>query len=247
MNLKKLLTKTGVIIMAMSTITGLSGCNPVTQNRFKQAERLLNEKYGEVFLTESIGGSTIGSETYIAYSYLVSNPEVRVITYVEKDGKWIRDNYQIELVESELVNTFRQQFVERSITAEVAVYSGFTESKNNKAIFTYSELYEIDPKFYYLLFIMIDENDLGTVFSEKMYASFTDFLKKFEHFNGKFQIYIMPSDRFAESKGAMSQLYVFGSKFDTLTLNLRSIEVRISDGSIQLDLADFSKSLAGDQ
>jgi hypothetical protein len=113
----KFIKRSALLILAMITLLGVSGCMKESKSmsdgeeKANLAEKLLHEKYGKNFVVYSEGGSygTLTGDTFTVYAYEKKSPTVRFKADVAKDGTYMLDDFVSTKVSGKIETSISNQ------------------------------------------------------------------------------------------------------------------------------------------
>lgn len=246
MKYKQFFWRMGVIFMTISAGMGLASCNLITQNRAELASKLLQEKYNQEFETVIIGGSSIATTTFTAYSYLKTNPVIKVISFVDKDGESINDNFNIASVKYELYQYLKDQMKNSDFDFEIIVYSQFYPSETSNTDLTFQEWYLLNPNIHYQFFIFIADGDNSLQNVIKIYESFQTFLYKYNYFYGRLRVYLVEKEQYSSTVKTLNDTYYYDTNFFDLIKDYTKYQLEVDNGVSSKTLDQFVISENGD-
>lgn len=243
---KRFFWKMGVIIMTISTSMGLASCNLITHNRAELASKLLQEKYNQEFETVMIGGSSIATTTFTAYSFLKSNPEIKITSAVDKDGKSIEDDFNMAFVKYELIQHLKELMGDVSFNYEILIYSQFYPSIVSGLNLTFHEWFLMFPTLHYQVFLFIEDENGSVENVRTIYQEFSLFLEKYNYFFGRLRVYSLSPEKFPSLIEKIKSTYAYDTDFFNMVKDSLTYQLEIQDGVISKSIDEFVKPRDGD-
>jgi hypothetical protein len=238
MKIKQLIRKMGVILMTLSASMGLASCSP-SFNRAKLTDKLLYEKYKQEFTTVMVGGSSISTNTFEAYSHLNLNPEIKIKSFVDKDGESIEDDFNNAIVKNEITQYMKQGLGRSSFNYEVITLSLFYPSIVESSDITYDSWHEINSDIDYDVLIFIPNDDESNENIKSIYMNIVSFIEKYSNFLGRFKVYLLDVKSYDEITQRVNEAYFFDTPFYDMFRHAETFELDIKNGSIDKTIDEF--------
>lgn len=224
--------------MTLSASMGLASCSP-SFNRAKLTDKLLYEKYKQEFTTVMVSGYSLTAKTFIAYSFLNSNPEVKITSYVDNDSNSIQDDFNLSTVKYELLQSIKNTLNDSTFRYEMSIYSAFRDSVFMNANFTVQEWFHANPKLHYQVFVYIADDEKIIENAKAIYQSFTLFLDVHNSFIGSLKIYAISPNYFDSFTEDIKNIYFYDSAFFLKLKNSKIFESEVRNGRYISTLEEF--------
>ena len=194
MQLKKQIKKwvMGVLIMSeILTSSALTACG-YSDQRVKEAERLLGDKYNEEFVVTSYNGQEMMEDYYTVSAYAKSHPTLPFEASVAEDGTSVSDDYVSRRVCEAISEHININLLSMPCTYYVhtGIMSGDSIcSDPNVSVEEFATKWEPYNRYYVYLYLPEEVSQSGADAGE-IYSALTNALSDLPQIKGNLSIYV---------------------------------------------------------
>lgn len=119
-NMKKIIMKVGLIIMALTTMVTMNACSKINNETANDVCTALSEKYGESFVAVKIG-DRFNTDSAKLYVHPADNETLVFSARINKDSGKVEDNYIRAIVANEIKNEIKSKLASLQVPYELNV------------------------------------------------------------------------------------------------------------------------------
>jgi hypothetical protein len=253
---KPILTWKGVVFMrkvkiaALSlliiiSLLGVSGCMSFfskSEDRADIAKKLLKEKYHEDFsiYTSGEGYGTLTGNTFKVVASPEGNKDLMFEAKVQKEGKWMIDQYIEALLEDEIKQTASDKIRELTDNFFMKVYVGFADTdytdKSKVSLEDFSKRYTNVP---IVLTLLLDKTAMANIEAEKEFQVYQDLFAEKLPINAALEIYYTDTETIEKSVEYFKKNAETYDDFDQMLKGFKENGFGVNEGQINIPLDQF--------
>jgi hypothetical protein len=226
-------------------LLGVSGCMSFFskgEDREDIAKRLLKEKYHEDF---SIYGSGEGYGTLTGNTFKVTaspegNKDLMFEAKVEKEGKWMIDEYVEALLEDEIKQTASDKIRELSDDFFLKVYVGFADTdytdKSKVSLEDFTKRYTNVP---IVLTLLLDKTAMANIDAEKEFQVYQELVAEKLPIRAALEIYYTDTETIQKSEEYFKKNAETYDDFDQMLEGYKENGFGVKEGQILIPVDQF--------
>ncbi|MCM3694304.1 hypothetical protein [Neobacillus niacini] len=227
------------------SLLGVSGCMNFFskgEDRADIAKRLLKEKYNEDF---SIYGSgegygTLTGDTFKVVASPEGNKDLLFEAKVQKEGKWMIDEYVEALLEDEIKQTASDKIRELTDNFFMKVYVGFADTdytdKSKVSLEDFSKRYTNVP---IVLTLLLDKTAVANIDAEKEFQVYQELFAEKLPLNAALEIYYTDTETIQKSEEYFKKNAETYNDFDQMLEGFKENGFGVNEGQINIPLNQF--------
>jgi hypothetical protein len=239
---KTIIKRNALLILAMISLLGMSGCTNNHSDRAEIAKNLLEKKYKEDFtiFTSGEGYGSLTGNTFKVVAASTKDKSLKFEATVENEGAYIIDEYVQALLEAKIKNIVSKSMGALKEDFAVTAYVGYAETKSTSV--SLEDYTKQNPNVPIVITLVIDKDTVKNVSAEKEYAALSDlFANKLRLNRGALEVYYTTHDIYQKSKKYFYDNAEIYDDFDRMVSNSLKIESGLAERGLTISPNDFIK------
>ncbi|MEH7491352.1 DUF5037 domain-containing protein [Neobacillus niacini] len=233
-----------LLLLVIIALLGMSGCMNFMfgPSRDEIAKKVLKEKYNEDF---SIYGSGEGFGTLTGNTFKVvaspeGNKDLMFEAKIQKEGKWMIDEYVEALLEDEIKQTASEKIRELTDDFFLKVYVGWADTGyTDKNKVSLDDVFKRDTKVPIVLTLLLDKTAMATIDAEKEFQVYQELFAEKLPIRAALEIYYTDTETIQKSEEYFKKNAETYDDFDQMLEGFKENGFGVREGQILIPFDQF--------
>jgi hypothetical protein len=233
-----------LLLLVIIALLGMSGCMNFmsSPSRADIAKKVLKEKYNEDFsiYTSGEGYGTLTGNTFKVVASPEGNKDLIFEAKIQKEGKWMIDEYVEALLEDEIKQTASDKIRELTDDFFLKVYVDFADTdyadKSKVSLVDFSKRYTNVP---IVLTLLLDKTAMANIEAEKEFQVYRELFAEKLPIRAALEIYYTDTETIEKSEEYFKKNAETYSDFDQMLEGFKENGFGVDEGQINITLNQF--------
>jgi hypothetical protein len=235
---------TAMSLLVIIALLGMSGCMNFMfgPSRADIAKKVLKEKYNEDFsiFASGEGFGTLTGNTFKVVAAPVGNEDLMFEAKVQKEGKWMIDEYAEALLEDEIKQITSDKVRELTDDFFLKVYVGFADTdytdKSKVSLEDFSKRYTNVP---IVLTLLLDKTAMANIDAEKEFQVLQELFAEKLPIRASLEIYYTDTETIQKSQEYFKKNAETYDDFDQMLAGFKENGFGVNEGQINIPFDQF--------
>jgi hypothetical protein len=241
----KIVKRASLLIIAMISILGISGCmnwNFNHEDRAEIAKELLKKKYKEDFtiFTSGEGYGSLTGNTFKVVAAPTRDKSLKFEATVHNEGAYIIDEYVQALMEKQMDQLVSDKAKDLAGHFFVKTYIDYDDIKfTNRESVSLEKYIQQKPNVNIVITLILDKDSLKNTDPEKEYEALADLFANTLPLDGALDLYFANSDIVQKSKEYFNKNAESYDDFEKMMSTSLNILIGITEGNLTISTSEY--------